>query len=90
MAVAVPDRVRRCSLDGHRKRQQRDRVAAGSAWQVHGLAVTTIGTPIENIQDVLGHSSPTATKMIYVEVTEKIQREATDRLGYLFDEGDDG
>ena len=47
------------------------------------------GVPIENIQDVLGHSSPTVTKMIYVEATERIQRGAVERLGYLFDEGDD-
>lgn len=47
------------------------------------------GVPIENIQDVLGHSSPTVTKMIYVDVTEKIQRGAVDRLGYLFDEPDE-
>ncbi|WP_344351075.1 tyrosine-type recombinase/integrase, partial [Catellatospora coxensis] len=32
------------------------------------------GVPIENIQDVLGHSSPTITKTIYVEATRKIQR----------------
>jgi integrase len=47
------------------------------------------GVPIENIQDVLGHSSPTVTKMIYVEVTDRIQRDAVNRLGYLFDEGPD-
>jgi integrase len=28
------------------------------------------GLPIENIQDVLGHSSPTITKLIYIEVSE--------------------
>jgi integrase len=44
------------------------------------------GVPIENIQDVLGHSSPTVTKTIYVEATRKIQRDAVDRLGFLFDE----
>lgn len=42
------------------------------------------GVPIEKIQDVLGHSSPTITKMIYVEVTREAQRSATDKLGYLF------
>ncbi|MGH3489582.1 MAG: tyrosine-type recombinase/integrase [Actinopolymorphaceae bacterium] len=46
------------------------------------------GVPIENIQDVLGHSSPTITKMIYVEVTEKVQRAAVDRLDYLFGDGE--
>lgn len=44
------------------------------------------GVPIENIQDVLGHSSPTITKLIYVEVTEPVQRAALDRLDYLFNE----
>jgi integrase len=42
------------------------------------------GVTIENIQDVLGHSSPTITKMIYVEPTIKVQRDAVDRLGFLF------
>ena len=44
------------------------------------------GVPIENIQDVLGHSSPTVTKTIYVEATRKVQCDAIDRLGFLFDE----
>lgn len=44
------------------------------------------GVPLENIQDVLGHSSPTVTKMIYIEVTKRVQRDAVDRLGYLFDD----
>lgn len=44
------------------------------------------GVPIENIQDVLGHSSPTITKTIYVEATRKIQRDAVDRLDFLFDD----
>ncbi len=44
------------------------------------------GVPIEHIQDVLGHSSPTVTKTIYVESTRRIQRDAVDRLGFLFDE----
>lgn len=43
------------------------------------------GVPIEKIQDVLGHSSPTITKLIYVEVTRQAQRSTTDKLGYLFD-----
>jgi integrase len=43
------------------------------------------GVPIEKIQDVLGHSSPTITKLIYVEVTRASQRSTTDKLGYLFD-----
>jgi integrase len=44
------------------------------------------GVPIEQIQDVLGHSSPTVTKTIYVESTRKIQRDAIDWLEFLFDE----
>jgi integrase len=44
------------------------------------------GVSIENIQDVLGHSSPTITKMIYVDATRKVQRDAVDKLGFLFDE----
>jgi integrase len=47
---------------------------------------TTGGVPIEQIQDVLGHSSPTVTKTIYVESTRKIQRDAIDWLEFLFDE----
>ncbi|MEU7996166.1 tyrosine-type recombinase/integrase [Micromonospora sp. NPDC049060] len=43
------------------------------------------GVPIEKIQDVLGHSSPTITKLIYVEVTRQAQRSTTDKLGYLFE-----
>lgn len=43
------------------------------------------GVPIEKIQDVLGHSSPTITKLIYVEVSRQAQRSTTDKLGYLFD-----
>jgi integrase len=42
--------------------------------------------PIENIQDVLGHSSPAVTKTIYVEATRRVQREAVERLGFLLDE----
>jgi hypothetical protein len=41
---------------------------------------------IENIQDVLGHSSPTVTKTIYIDATRNTQREAIDRLDFLFDE----
>ena len=43
------------------------------------------GVPIERIQDVLGHSSPTVTKSIYVEATRRVQQDAVDRLGFLFD-----
>jgi integrase len=32
------------------------------------------GVSIERIQDVLGHSSPTVTKSIYVEVTRRTSR----------------
>ncbi|GAA4215509.1 hypothetical protein GCM10022220_44130 [Actinocatenispora rupis] len=49
--------------------------------------------PIENIQDVLGHSSPTITKTIYVDVSRRVQRGAVDKLGHLFEDeggGQDG
>lgn len=36
------------------------------------------GVPVERIQDVLGHGSPTITKLIYVEVTRQAQRSTTD------------
>jgi integrase len=48
---------------------------------------TTRNFGLENIQDVLGHSSPQVTKMIYIDVADKIPRDAVERLGYLFDEG---
>ena len=32
--------------------------------------------PIENIQDILGHSSPVITKVLYVGGSEKMQRSA--------------
>jgi integrase len=44
------------------------------------------GVSLDRIQDVLGHSSPTVTKSIYVEVTRRVQQDAVDRLGFLFDE----
>ena len=47
----------------------------------------THGVSLENIQDVLGHSSPQVTKMIYIDVADKVPRDAVERLGYLFDEG---
>jgi integrase len=43
------------------------------------------GVPLERIQDVLGHSSPTVTKSIYVEPTRRVRQDAADRLGFLFD-----
>ncbi|WP_319461659.1 site-specific integrase [Micromonospora sp. RTP1Z1] len=43
------------------------------------------GVPIEKIQDILDHSSPTITKLIYVEVTRQSQRSSVDKLGFLFD-----
>lgn len=44
-----------------------------------------LGVPIENIQDVLGHSTPVITKLLYVDGSEKVQRGAADRLGKLFE-----
>jgi integrase len=43
------------------------------------------GVEIDKIQDILGHSSPTITKLIYVEVTRQSQRSTADKLGYLFE-----
>jgi integrase len=43
------------------------------------------GVPLEWIQDVPGHSSPTVTKSIYVEATGRVQQDSVDRLGLLFD-----
>jgi integrase len=43
------------------------------------------GVDINKIQDILGHSSPTITKLIYVEVTREGQRDTANKLGYLFD-----
>jgi integrase len=48
------------------------------------------GVSVENIQDVLGHSSPTITKMIYIEVSREVQRGAVDRLNHLFGDEDQG
>ncbi len=44
------------------------------------------GVPLENIQDVLGHSSPAITKTIYVGDTVESQRLAVNKLGFLFEE----
>jgi integrase len=44
------------------------------------------GVSIENIQDALGHNSHTVTKTIYVDATRRVQQDAVDRLGFLFDE----
>lgn len=44
-----------------------------------------LGVPIENIQDVLGHSTPVITKLLYVDGPQKMQRAAADRLGSLFE-----
>jgi integrase len=44
------------------------------------------GVSIDNIQDVLGHSSRTVTKTIYMDATRRVQQDAVERLGFLFDE----
>ncbi|MEV0290678.1 tyrosine-type recombinase/integrase [Kribbella sp. NPDC050820] len=44
------------------------------------------GVPLEQIQDILGHADPRTTKVIYVDVAEELQRDAVDRLGFLFEE----
>jgi integrase len=43
------------------------------------------GVEITKIHDMLGHSSPSITKLIYVEVTRESQRAVADKLSYLFD-----
>ncbi|HET9872066.1 MAG TPA: site-specific integrase [Propionibacteriaceae bacterium] len=44
-----------------------------------------LGVSIENIQDVLGHSTPVITKLLYVDGSEKVHRGAADRLGEVFE-----
>lgn len=44
------------------------------------------GVPLEQIQDILGHADPRTTKVIYVDVAEELQRDAVDRLGFLFED----
>jgi len=44
------------------------------------------GVPLEQIQHILGHADPRTTKVIYVDVAEELQREAMDKLGFLFEE----
>jgi hypothetical protein len=40
--------------------------------------------PLEQIRDILGHADPRTTKVISVDVAEELQREAVDKLGFLF------
>ncbi|WP_410794050.1 tyrosine-type recombinase/integrase [Kribbella sp. C-35] len=44
------------------------------------------GVPLEQIQDILGHADPRTTKVIYVDVAEELQRDAVDKLGFLFED----
>ena len=48
----------------------------------------SLGVPLDQIQDVLDHSSPVTTKLIYVDVAEDMHREALDQLGALFEDED--
>ena len=50
----------------------------------------SLGVPLDQIQDVLGHGSPVTTKLIYVDVAEDMHREALDQLGALFEDDDPG
>ncbi len=43
------------------------------------------GVALERIQDILGHSSPTVTKTIYIDATRKVAQDAVDTLGFLFE-----
>jgi integrase len=47
------------------------------------------GVPLEQIQDILGHEDPRTTKTIYVDIAENLQRDAVDRLGFLFEGPDE-
>ena len=50
----------------------------------------SLGVPLDQIQDVLGHGSPVTTKLIYVDVAEDMHREALDQLGALLEDDDQG
>jgi integrase len=43
------------------------------------------GVPLDQIQDILGHEDPRTTKTNYVDIAENLQRDAVDRLGFLFE-----
>jgi hypothetical protein len=45
--------------------------------------------PLEQIQDIFGHEDPRTTKTIYVDIAENLQRDAVDRLGFLFEGPDE-
>jgi integrase len=47
------------------------------------------GVPLEQIQDIRGHEDPRTTKTIYVDIAENLQRDAVDRLGFLFEGPDE-
>jgi integrase len=49
----------------------------------------SLGVPLDQIQDILGHGSPVTTKLIYVDVAEDMHRDALDQLGALFEDGQD-
>lgn len=92
MTVVVYRRdLRRCRSTVGRADQVRP--TSTPARLLRRLAASRCLLPLENVQDIVGHSSPVITKLIYVEATRKIQREAVDRLDYLFldpEDGDDG
>ncbi len=51
----------------------------------------SLGVPVDQIQDILGHGSPVTTKLIYVDVAEDMHRGALNQLGALFeDDAPDG
>jgi hypothetical protein len=46
--------------------------------------------PLEQIQEILGHADPPrTTKVIYVDVAEELNRDAVDKLAFLFEEPGD-
>jgi integrase len=48
----------------------------------HGTAtlLLSLGVPSRDIADLLGHATPSVTMNVYMHVTERMQREAVDRL----------
>ncbi|SCL20800.1 Phage integrase family [Micromonospora rhizosphaerae] len=79
-------RAARGSFSARAGRQGKgDRVARPPGGTTGTTLLYEQGVPIEKIQDILGHSFPNITKVIYVEVTRQSQRPSVDKLGFLFD-----
>jgi hypothetical protein len=50
------------------------------------IPIEVLTTRVEQLQDILGRTDPRTTKVIYVDVAEELQRDAVDKLGFLFEE----